>query len=636
METAVEIIAPALFDYAALDTEARIVIQQRAGEIRTIAKRLGNDIVEIGGKLAEVKTRLGGNGRFSAWLEAEFGWSERTVANWIAVWQRFNGENFAIEKVATSALYLLAAPSTPAEAVEAAKALADQGETVTHAKAETIVKAAKAKAPKQTALLPEEPTPEEEETAREVLAAIASRTMPATPQVITVSREEMVEIDRICLYDKVKSNEIVELFMRGVELYLITDVFGFIGQSDEHAIGWQVERIDTPRVVSESDCEPRTVNGKMDWTGVLVNSGTQERAEWYRVTGPRVLFQPAPQVMDLRREEEAEVEPPSFDSLLPEAWLRDRIEITIALLPHDGPTHTRPVLYSVKAGERVPFFAKGIGEPTDSLILPWPLRDLIDKQMASLRDEDSEKAKNGKGKKGTRVKTAPGDVDNELAGTPVETVLSQAELDRVRNYCCPQKIAEGKPIPLCKINGNFYVITGGTSSGRAGAISVDAWPAVPLTAFGEENARTYQDASNARRDQEDESVDAPFYEGVKVNCGTKRKPDWRVMVGPEIVFTADYAADYPDDEIETAVDDDNEFTAARCEECGRIDGAHTEGCETGAPISKAIYLAFLRAEGCKAPMKTYREISVSGERDAEIRVWIAAQNQAMAAKGGAR
>ena len=225
----------------------------------------------------------------------------------------------------------------------------------------------------------------------------------------------------------------------------------------------------------------------------------------------------------------------------------------------------------------------------------------------------------------------------DLGGTPVETVLPQAELDRVITFCCPQKIAMGERIPLCHIHGNPYVITGAVSSGRAGAISVDAWPALPVANVGEGSTRTYAEASAIRRqtikaDLDVDSVAAFTYQNVRVNCGTPKKPDWWVMVGPEIVFTADYAAAYPDDEIEASAANGDDFTAERCNECGRLDGAHAEGCETGAPISKAIYLAFLRAEGCKAPMKRYREISVSGERDAEIRVWIVAQNQAMAAK----
>jgi Protein of unknown function (DUF3102) len=156
----------ALFDYSVLDAETRIVVQQRAREIETIAKRMASDVVEIGGKLAEVKDRLGGNGKFNEWLAAELRWSERAAYNFIAVWQRFNAANFALENVAVSALYLLAAPSTPAEAVEVAKQIADSGEKVTHGVAKEIVRQAKDQRPKQVELI-DEPGEVEEETGPE-------------------------------------------------------------------------------------------------------------------------------------------------------------------------------------------------------------------------------------------------------------------------------------------------------------------------------------------------------------------------------------------------------------------------------------------------------------------------------------
>ncbi|HKQ74615.1 MAG TPA: DUF3102 domain-containing protein [Blastocatellia bacterium] len=151
----------ALFDYSALDQETQITLRLRAGEIKTLAKRVAGDIVEIGGKLAEVKDRLGVNDKFNDWLSAELGWSERTAYNFIAVWQKFGAANFALENVATSALYLLAAPSTPAEAVEVARQIADSGEKVTHEVAKEIISQAKARKPKQASLI-DEPAEEEE------------------------------------------------------------------------------------------------------------------------------------------------------------------------------------------------------------------------------------------------------------------------------------------------------------------------------------------------------------------------------------------------------------------------------------------------------------------------------------------
>lgn len=144
-----------LFDYSKLDAESRIVIQQRAGEIKVLAKRVAGDIVEIGGKLADVKDRLGGNGRFSAWLQAELGWSERTAYNFMAVHEKFGAANFAIENVAPSALYLLVAPATPEPARQAVIQMANQGEKVTHKAAKVIVEAAKEAEPKTAEMFSE-------------------------------------------------------------------------------------------------------------------------------------------------------------------------------------------------------------------------------------------------------------------------------------------------------------------------------------------------------------------------------------------------------------------------------------------------------------------------------------------------
>lgn len=147
----------ALFDYESLDIEKRVVLKQRASEIKTLAKRVATDIVDIGGKLAEVKDALGGNGRFNAWLLSELGWSERTAYNFMAVHQKFGTANFAIENVAPSALYLLVAPNTPEPARAAAIEMANQGEQVTHKVAKVLVESAKEAEPKTAAMFAETP-----------------------------------------------------------------------------------------------------------------------------------------------------------------------------------------------------------------------------------------------------------------------------------------------------------------------------------------------------------------------------------------------------------------------------------------------------------------------------------------------
>ena len=100
------------FDYGTLDSETRIVVQQRTGEIRSLVRRSAQDVVDIGVKLGEVKQRLG-HGGFGRWLEAEFQWSDSAAQKFMAVANRFKSVKFTDLTVAPSALYLLAAPSTP-------------------------------------------------------------------------------------------------------------------------------------------------------------------------------------------------------------------------------------------------------------------------------------------------------------------------------------------------------------------------------------------------------------------------------------------------------------------------------------------------------------------------------------------
>ncbi|NLF78150.1 MAG: DUF3102 domain-containing protein [Chloroflexi bacterium] len=131
------------FDYNALDVETRIVVQQRTSEIKTIAKRAAQDIIDIGTKLIEVKSRLE-HGQFGQWLEAEFGWTQRTATNFMHVAAKF--ENFSnLGEIAPSALYLLAAPSTPDDVREQMIERAAAGEVITHKITQQAVAELKAK-----------------------------------------------------------------------------------------------------------------------------------------------------------------------------------------------------------------------------------------------------------------------------------------------------------------------------------------------------------------------------------------------------------------------------------------------------------------------------------------------------------
>ena len=126
------------FDYTALDVSTSQFVQQQTGEIRGLMKRTVESIFEIGQRLIIVKERLG-HGRFGSWLETEFEWSQDTASNFINVAKKFgNLPNFSEFDMAASALYMLAAPSTPDAARDEALARAKAGESITKKTAKSI------------------------------------------------------------------------------------------------------------------------------------------------------------------------------------------------------------------------------------------------------------------------------------------------------------------------------------------------------------------------------------------------------------------------------------------------------------------------------------------------------------------
>lgn len=180
-----------VFDYTTLDVEVSQYVQQRTGEIRSLMKRTAEDIIEIGQRLISVKEKLG-HGCFLDWIEAEFEWSYPTAARFIQVTNYFS-KGYQIDKFAPSALYLLAAPSTPETARQDAIALAAAGEQVTYTTAKAIKQkyspvAAKSKKTKQTSVTPT--VVEIPQSKQQEIVEIRSQTpvVASTPKGSTISK----------------------------------------------------------------------------------------------------------------------------------------------------------------------------------------------------------------------------------------------------------------------------------------------------------------------------------------------------------------------------------------------------------------------------------------------------------------
>lgn len=126
------------FDYSYLDAETLYFVQEQTGEIRALMKRTAQDIIRIGQKLIEIKKRLG-YGQYTKWIQTEFKWGKSTANSFENVAKQF-ADVQNLEIFAPSALYELAAPSTPKSAREEAIAKAKAGEKISYKFAKEIKK----------------------------------------------------------------------------------------------------------------------------------------------------------------------------------------------------------------------------------------------------------------------------------------------------------------------------------------------------------------------------------------------------------------------------------------------------------------------------------------------------------------
>lgn len=127
------------FDYHVIPEADRDFLR---GKEQAIKQRTAQTIIENGRDLLEAKARVG-HGHFLKWVEGCFPWGQAMAYRMIQVAEKFKSyqiDNFDIQ---TSALYLLAAPSTPESARTEAIEKTESGETITHKDAKELVEAHK-------------------------------------------------------------------------------------------------------------------------------------------------------------------------------------------------------------------------------------------------------------------------------------------------------------------------------------------------------------------------------------------------------------------------------------------------------------------------------------------------------------
>jgi hypothetical protein len=116
-----------------------MALAKHAKAIRALGKRVVGDVVEIGRRLADCRDHCK-HGEWLPWLKREFGWTEQTALNFIRVHEvATKSKNFLDLNLPVSALYLLAAPSTPEEARAEVIARAEAGERMPVAEVKRVV-----------------------------------------------------------------------------------------------------------------------------------------------------------------------------------------------------------------------------------------------------------------------------------------------------------------------------------------------------------------------------------------------------------------------------------------------------------------------------------------------------------------
>jgi hypothetical protein len=126
-------------------TPDQIIRQKLIGharEIKKLDKQAGAAIVEIGRHLIEAKA-LVGHGNWLSWLKDEFSWTAETALRFMQVAEAAGKSNKLLDlDIGVSSLYLLAAPSTPPEAVDTVLARAETGEKMSGADVKEIIQEA--------------------------------------------------------------------------------------------------------------------------------------------------------------------------------------------------------------------------------------------------------------------------------------------------------------------------------------------------------------------------------------------------------------------------------------------------------------------------------------------------------------
>jgi hypothetical protein len=131
------------FDYSALPSETAEALRKQAARIRSRTKEATAAIIEIGRDLIAVQDHLE-HGQFGAWVEAECGFTDRTARNYMRAAEFAEDKSEIVSVLEPSAVYMLAAKSTPSAAGDDVAQRLARGEILTAASVKNLVEVHKA------------------------------------------------------------------------------------------------------------------------------------------------------------------------------------------------------------------------------------------------------------------------------------------------------------------------------------------------------------------------------------------------------------------------------------------------------------------------------------------------------------
>jgi hypothetical protein len=170
---------------ATMSANVTHALAEHAEAIRRLGRRAVQDIIEIGSRLIEAK-KIAPHGAWLPWLDHEFGWTERTARRYMSVAElAAKSDNVSDLNVPISALYSLAAPSTPAEAIDEIAERSAAGKRLSISVVRQTIAAARPAATVRTVRLV---------SSAEHAAAIARSGNPPGPPPRTLTGSEMQEL----------------------------------------------------------------------------------------------------------------------------------------------------------------------------------------------------------------------------------------------------------------------------------------------------------------------------------------------------------------------------------------------------------------------------------------------------------